>query len=324
MSTQANPPTMGRIFSLCLTFAGLLFAAALFLALPSPSMQTGSATEALFPVVAAAPPAATPVVASGLLPSRRIVAYYGNFYSTKMGALGEYPEDACLNMLHKEVDAWTKADPATPAIAAIHYIAVTAQASPGKDGKYRLRMPDSQIERAIAMAQKIGGLVFLDIQVGLSTLQDELPRLEKYLSLPQVHLGIDPEFSMKTGHRPGTRIGSFDAKDINYTSNYLAKLVQQHNLPPKILIVHRFTQAMVTNWKAIATRPETQIVIAMDGWGNPQMKTNIYKTVVADELPQFSGLKLFYKNDLKLSPHRLLAPEELLKLKPTPLYIQYQ
>jgi hypothetical protein len=34
-----------------------------------------------------------------LLPSHRIVAYYGNFYSKQMGVLGQYPEPQVLAML---------------------------------------------------------------------------------------------------------------------------------------------------------------------------------------------------------------------------------
>ncbi len=46
-------------------------------------------------------------------------------------------------------------------------------------------------------------------------------------------LSIDPEFSMKTGAKPGSVIGSFDAADINYVTNYLAKIVKDNNLPPQ-------------------------------------------------------------------------------------------
>ena len=58
--------------------------------------------------------------------------------------------------------------------------------------------------------------------------------------MPNVHLGIDPEFSMKGGQAPGKVIGTFDAADVNYASEYLANLVKKNNLPPKILVLHRF------------------------------------------------------------------------------------
>src|SRR3989344_5495785 len=161
-----------------------------------------------------------------LLPFNRIIAYYGNLYSTKMGVLGQYPEAEMFQRLGVEMEKWKNADPATPVIPALHYIAVVAQSGPGEDGKYRARMPHSEIGKVLEMAAKINAIVFLDLQVGFSNVLNEIPLLEKYLKLPNVHLGIDPEFSMKGGIRPGKVVGTYDAEDINFTTNYLAKIVR--------------------------------------------------------------------------------------------------
>ncbi len=262
--------------------------------------------------------------ADAILPFKRIVAYYGNFYSKGMGVLGEYPEGQLLAMLASTTAEWAAADPATPVVPAIQYIAVVAQASAGKEGKYILRMPDDQTEHAIEMANKIHGLVFLDVQVGKSTVEYEIPQLEKYLKMPTVHLAIDPEFSMKFGDAPGRVIGTFDAADINYTAEYLAGLVRANHLPPKILVVHRFTQDMVTNYKKITPLPEVQVVMDMDGWGSQAKKKNTYLRVIQSEPVQFTGLKLFYKNDIKPPSTGLLTTSEVLSLTPAPIYIQYQ
>ena len=262
--------------------------------------------------------------AGALLPFNRIVAYYGNLYSTKMGALGQYPEDEMLEKLSAEVKKWNTADPTTPALPALHYIAVVAQGSSGNDGKYRLRMPSSEIDKVLAMAIKINAIVFLDIQVGFSDVQTEIPLLEKYLKMPNVHLGIDPEFSMRTGIRPGKVVGTLDAADINFASNYLANLVKENNLIPKILIIHRYTQKMVTNYKQIKILPEVQIVMDMDGWGGEAKKINTYQQFIYKEPVQFTGFKLFYKNDVLTKGTTLMTPEKLLKLNPQPVYIQYQ
>jgi len=259
-----------------------------------------------------------------LLPFNRIIAYYGNLYSTKMGVLGQYEETEMLARLQAEVKKWELADPSTPVIPALHYIAVVAQGSAGKDGKYRARMPDSEIDKVLKIAEKINAVVFLDIQVGFSTIQTELPLLEKYLKLPQVHLGMDPEFSMKTGIRPGKIVGTYDATDINFATEYLAKIVKENNLPPKILVVHRYTQKMVTNYKQIKPSSEVQIVMHMDGWGGKAKKIGTYKNFIYPEPVQFTGFKLFYKNDVLEAGTTLFTPEELLKLNPIPSYIQYQ
>ena len=259
-----------------------------------------------------------------LLPFKRIIAYYGNFYSKNMGVLGEYPEATVIQKLQNEVARWNSADPATPAIPAIDYIVVTAQGSPGQDGKYRLRMPSSEIDKAVALASKVNGIVILDVQVGLSNLPAELPRLEPYLKLPQVHLAIDPEFSMKSGEKPGTVIGTFNSADVNYAVGYLAGLVRQNHLPPKVLIVHRFTRNMVTGASSIKPLPEVQVVMDMDGWGSGAKKINTYKSFIYPEPVQFTGFKLFYKNDLKPPSTGMLTPSDLMKLTPRPSFIQYQ
>lgn len=262
--------------------------------------------------------------AGAILPFKRIIAYYGNLYSTKMGVLGEYKEEEMLRRLDVEVKKWELADPETPVLPALHYIAVVAQGSPGESGKYRFRMPDSEIEKVLAIAKKINAIVFLDIQVGLSDLQTEVPYFEKYLKLPQVHLGVDPEFSMKTGALPGKVVGTLDAADINFSINYLAKIVKDNNLPPKVLIVHRYTQKMLTNAKNIKPTPEVQVIINMDGWGGQAKKIGTYKNFVYPEPVQFTGFKLFYKNDVFTPGTVLMSPEDLLKLQPRPIYIQFQ
>ena len=259
-----------------------------------------------------------------LLPFNRIVAFYGNFYSKRMGILGEFSQDEVLAKLTAEVKKWNDADPTTPVIPAIHYVATTAQSYAGTDKKYISRMPDKEIDKAIEMAKKINGIVFLDVQVSLSNVQTEIPRLEKYLKMPQVHLGIDPEFSMKNGKIPGKYIGTMDATDINWVEDYLAKVVKDNNLTPKILIVHRFTGPMVTNYRNIKIVPEVQFVMDMDGWGPKDHKEKTYGDVIHPQPVQFTGFKIFYKNDTKNKNTVVMTPSQVLKLRPIPSYIQYQ
>jgi hypothetical protein len=258
-----------------------------------------------------------------ILPNKRIIAYYGNPLSKRMGILGELPPDEMLKKLDGEVKAWERADSTTPVVPALHLIAVVAQASAGRDGMYRARMSDSLVERVYGWAQRRKAIMFLDIQVAKSTLQAELPRLAPFLMRPDVHLGLDPEFSMKRGGLPGKRIGTYDAADINYAIDMLAELVEEYNLPPKVLVIHRFTRPMLTNASRIKLDPRVQVVIHMDGWGPPWMKKDSYQAYVYAEPVQYTGFKLFYKNDTKRG-HPLMKPADVLALFPKPVYIQYQ
>jgi hypothetical protein len=258
-----------------------------------------------------------------ILPAKRIVAYYGNPLSKRMGILGELPPDQMLARLDKEVAAWNKADPTHPVQPALHLIVVVAQGSPGRDGKYRLRMPDTLIDKVASWAAQRNAILFLDVQVAKSTLQEEVPRLTAFLKRPNVHLGIDPEFSMKHGEKPGSKIGTMTSDDVNYAIQFLEGLVRANSLPPKILIVHRFTRNMLTGAKNVRPNPRVQVVLNMDGWGNPWLKFDSYRDYVEAEPIQFTGIKLFYHNDTKKG-EPLLTPGELLRLTPQPLYIQYQ
>ncbi|QHT71060.1 hypothetical protein GXP67_32620 [Rhodocytophaga rosea] len=258
-----------------------------------------------------------------ILPEKRIIAFYGNPLSKRMGILGELPPDDMLAKLDEEIEAWKKADPETPIQPALHVIMVTAQGAPGRDKKYRLRMTDKVAEDVIAWAAKRDAIVFIDIQIGHSTLQDEIPRLAHLLSRPNVHFAIDAEFAMREDHVPGDYMGVFDAEDINYATSYLADLVAQHNLPPKVFVVHRFTQKMITNADKIKLDPRVQIVMHMDGWGSGTLKKDTYRRYIVREPVQYTGFKLFYKNDTR-NGWSLMKPEDVLSLNPKPLYIQYQ
>jgi hypothetical protein len=297
----------------------------------SATADSGTTAVAKKPAAVARPARPKPVwpvpgplpLPGSILPNSRIVAFYGNPLSKRMGILGQIPPHQMLAKLDTVVASWQEADPLTPVVPALHLIAVVAQAAAGRDGKYRARMADTLIDRVLDWAESRNAIVFLDIQVGKSTLQDELPRLTKYLSLPNVHLGIDPEFSMKRGGKPGERVGTYDAADINWASGFLADLVTQHNLPPKVFVIHRFTRPMVTSARKIKLDPRVQIVMHMDGWGWPSRKKESYRRYIYEEPVQFTGFKLFYRNDTK-SGHPLMTPAEVLMLEPRPVYIQYQ
>src|SRR6185295_18289927 len=81
-----------------------------------------------------------------ILPAKRIIAFYGNPLSKKMGALGEfvtrrqdaidsvtkkkvyagYETDSLFKRMDVKIKEWTEADPATPVQPALHLIASVA------------------------------------------------------------------------------------------------------------------------------------------------------------------------------------------------------
>jgi hypothetical protein len=258
-----------------------------------------------------------------LLPCNRIVVYYGNPSSTKMGALGQYPRDEMLSRLRRQADQWTQADPGTPVIPGLHLIAVVAQGDAGPSGHYRTQIRDRVVDSIYQMAKSINGILFIDVQVGTDDVRSIMPRFDEFLKRPDVHFAVDPEFYMRGGVVPGRRIGTMYAADINWVMDHLTQIVQQNNLPPKVLIIHRFTRGMVPDVENVRLRPEVQLVMHMDGWGAPWLKYDSYRDYIVRHPAQFTGWKNFYHNDTKKGDP-LTTPQDLLQLWPEPLYIQYQ
>jgi hypothetical protein len=255
-----------------------------------------------------------------IIPEHRIVAFYGNPLSKKMGILGELPSEQMLSRLDEVATEWAATDSGQKVLPALHLIAIVAQGYPGPARKYRLQMPDSIIQRLASVVEERGWLLFLDMQVGVSTVEDELKVLIPYLKRPYVHLALDPEFAMKDGKRPGTDwMGRMDASEVNHAIDVLAKIVEEEHLPPKVLVVHRFTRNMLTNASQIRLDPRVQVVIDMDGWGTPGSKMGAYRWFVVRHPVQYTGFKLFYRNDKPM-----MTPQQVLELYPKPMYIQYQ
>jgi hypothetical protein len=261
-----------------------------------------------------------PELPGALLPSHRIVAFYGNPLSKRMGILGEIETDEMLRRLDSTAWVWARLDPDKKVFPALHLITTVAQGYPGPARKYRLQMPDTLIDKVASWAEQRGWLLFLDVQLGTSTIDKELNHLIPYLSRPYVHLALDPEFAMKDGKVPGTDwMGRMDAAEVNHAIDVLTKVVDDYNLPPKVLVVHRFTRNMLTNARLIKLDPRVQVVINMDGWGPPSSKKAAYKWFVVQIPVQFTGWKLFFRNDKPI-----MTPEEVLEVYPKPVYIQYQ
>ncbi|MGE3268336.1 MAG: hypothetical protein AB7P40_06285 [Chloroflexota bacterium] len=260
-----------------------------------------------------------PALPGSVLPAKRIVSYYGNPLSSGMGILGELPPEKLFPRLREQAAAYEAADKTRPVIPALELVTVVAQAQPGADGLYRLRMDTELIEKVSTWAEEQGFLLILDVQIGWGNVDDEVRWLLPFLKRKHIHLALDPEFAMQKGVRPGAKIGTMDADAINGAMKTLSNLVESEGLPPKLLLVHRFTEDMVTNWQQIAHDPKVQVVMVMDGFGNPAIKSRQYNELIVDQRVEYTGFKLFYSHD-----EPLMTPTQVLQLDPSPDLIIYQ
>jgi hypothetical protein len=254
-----------------------------------------------------------------LLPDYRILAFYGHPHTPDLGILGQYSKEDLLALLREEAAAYERADPDTPVMPAFEMIASVAQGEPGDDGAYLAQTDEETIREYIQFTQENGILLILDIQVGRTSVADEWKIIKKYMNEPNVHLAIDPEFAMGADQVPLVDIGSVDAEDITFAQEQLSQVVEEEDLPPKVLIVHRFTDGMVTNADELEEVDNVQLVVDTDGFGDPASKVATYQLYARDGGFQFSGIKLFYDQD-----HPLMQPEEIVNLDPPPNFVMYQ
>lgn len=299
---------------------------------PDPPATATSADPATATVAAPSPTHTAPSVPSpsptatpptepegSVLPGNRVVSFYGHPNSEQMGILGEYDIDTVAAKLREQAAAYAAADPSRPVIPALELIATVAQPWPGEDGTYLAYTGDEIIGEFAEYTAANGMLLILDLQIGHSTIPDEINRVRHWLELPHVHVALDPEFSTGPDRIPGEFIGEVDGADVQIAVQMLAQIVAEKGLPSKILIVHQFEEEMILNKGAISPLPGVDIVIDMDGFGGQEAKIANYEHFVRDELIEYGGIKLFYRQD-----DPLLTPEQIVALDPPPLVVIYQ
>src|SRR5262249_7743223 len=116
------------------------------------------------------------------LTDHRVVSFYGNPLAGVLGVLGEQDADATLARLRAQADAYAAISDDRTVVPAVHMIFAVAQNNPGDDGSFLARMDDALVDRWVRLTRDNGMLLFLDIQLGRSTIATELPRVFKYLT----------------------------------------------------------------------------------------------------------------------------------------------
>jgi len=266
---------------------------------------------------AAPPPPQLPRGGRTLLPGRRIVAFYGAPQAHELGELGIGSPASAARRLARQVRKYARKS--RPVLPAMELITVVAAAHAGEGGRYNTRQEDSVIRRYLRAARRAKALLVLDIQPGRSDFFTETTRLRKWLKEPDVSLAIDPEWRMAPGQVPGQVIGSVGSREVNATSAWLDQLIQRHNLPQKLFLIHQFTNDMVDDTK-LKQRRGLAMVLNADGFGGQAVKKAKYHAFTRSPRPFFhEGFKLFYREDTDL-----MGPREVLRLRPPPDVVIYE
>jgi hypothetical protein len=76
---------------------------------------------------------------------------------------------------------------------------------------------------------------------------------------------------------------------------------------------------MLPDKDLIADSPSVDVVLDMDGFGTQSLKRATYAAILRQRRLEFSGVKLFYRQDTGLK-----APPQVMGLHPVPAVVIYQ
>ena len=245
-----------------------------------------------------------------------IVALYGRPNVKTMGTLGQQPLAQTIQKAKAKAKLYEKAlghgQHVTPGFDLIYEMATS---SPGKDGRYVITLNPKTLEKYIRAAQQNGIVVFVDVQLGKKTPAQAVKPLLKYLKYNNVHIAVDPEFSVDNlSVRPGKKIGSITGTQINEVQHMMRDYLKANGIKEeKILLVHMFTEHMVTDKKAVRYTDRIHLVMHLDGHGSPALKIKTYNGLYNEARASkvVGGFKVFYKQDKPM-----MTPRQVLGLEP--------
>lgn len=292
-------------------------------AAPQPSL-TPSPTATPTPSPTATPtPSPTATLPGGgrtILPEHRLVGFAGG-RSPAFGRLTEGGLDAAAEQIATIARAYD--DDGRRVLPVFELITVVAHASPATDGLYRTHEPDDVIAAYLAAARRHGALLLLNIQPGRADFLPEVTRLERWLREPDVGVALDPEWAVGPREVPGDVYGSTTGAELDSVAAYLSGLVQQEDLPEKVMVFHQVHSSVVEDEAALLPHPGVVPIKSVDGIGDRGSKEQTWEILMRAKPPHIApGFKLFFEEDAELGP--LMTPAQVLALRPLPDYVLYE
>jgi hypothetical protein len=248
-------------------------------------------------------------------PGSRLLNLYGAPQLTAT-VLGQLDPEAAARKAVRQARPYTRIGD-RPVIPGLDLIAVVANSTPGSDRLYRTRQPGRLIRAYLRAARSVGGRLMLDIQPGRARVGAEVRALERWIAKPEVDVAIDPEWAVGRRGIPGQTAGGIGARRINRVSRRIQAIVDEHDLPPKALVVHQFHRGSVRGRRQIRQRRDVAVALNFDGIGSPAAKRAGYAALAAPSA--FNGFSVFYSLDT-----RIMSPRSVLGLDPVVDFLLYQ
>lgn len=270
------------------------------------------------------------------LPNNRIVAAYGIVGGGQFNGPASSLQllDAYLPQLQQLGQQYAALDPTHPVQLALDLVINVIQPCSQFPKWCASSTDDATIQAYVTYCQQHHLLLFFDFQLGVEPVPDAVvnqvqPYLQKY---DFTELALDTEF-----HFPNTPqgyseaagypccLGWMDASEINWAITYLAQMSMQYHLPRKVLIVHQWNSAVLTNKDKVTLNPNVSVVLQSDGFGDVSTKIADYQYFVQQDLIEYGGYKLFYPYPgASQYDTPFQSPQDVMSLFPQPLFVSYQ
>lgn len=289
-----------------------------------PAKQEPAATDAAppeeAPAVEEAPATPEPAPAPhSLFDNAQIVTFYGTPLAAGMGVLGTFPPDEMAQRLKGQAQIYDDLNGDRSVVGAMDLIYGVVQSEPTNNGLYVSYLDDARVEEYIRLAEQYDLQLILDLQIGRSTVADEIQKIERFLLNPRVHVAIDPEYAVGPNGYPIHTPGVISGHDINGAQLYLSELTAAHNLPPKMLVIHQFMDGTIIEGDVTAELPNVDLVLNMDAFGPYADKVDKYRHYASRPYAHHRSFNIFLKQDEPVG-----TEQDVLALDPMPDMVMYQ
>jgi len=256
---------------------------------------------------------------ASVLDKNQMVVFYGTPLASGLGILGEMKPDDAARMVKVQAAIYDEINGERGAVGAMDVIYGLAQDEPTSNGLYVRYLSDQHVQRYLRLADKYAFQVILDLQIGRGRIPDEVRKIERYLLNPRVHVAIDPEYAVGPEGQPIQTPGRMSGHELNEVQDYIGGLIETHNLPPKMIIIHQFLDSTVVEGEATRKVENIDLVLNMDAFGATRDKAKKYHKYSSLPYAQRDSYNIFLKQD-----ERVLSEEEVLDLAPMPDIVFYQ
>lgn len=271
-------------------------------------LRTEGGAESLVPAPATKAPGPR------LFPHNKVLSLYGA--AGGFGIIGRKSLNGAAKKLNRQIKPYRERSHER-VIKAFDLVATLVTQCSGPHDKCRTRVGKSTIRRYLDKIRKLNGRLILDIQPGRADVLDEIAHWRSFIQEPDVDVAIDAEWNIGAGEEPGEDLGSIRARKVNKAAKKVRTIIRNHDLPPKLLIVHQFRKDAIKGRSNLKRLGDVDVTLNFDGIGRPGAKKAGYRQLSSDTL--FNGFSLFYELD-----ENLMRPREVLGLHPEPDYVMYQ